>query len=88
MAKEFHDEISDLQNKWAAEKMKELHILKPGETLNARNKGAKFQELWQKVDLKDVQAFEKKIEDVYGELWVDAGATPKKVEGLSKSHCQ
>ena len=66
--------------------MRELGILKEGETLNNANSEAKHAELWKKVDLKEVEAFDATLEPTYSPYWIKKGKNQKEaVDKIAKS---
>ncbi len=59
--------------------MRKLKILGPTESLAPKVMNDKFQELWKKVPLKEVEALEKDLDNAFNRYWLKSGQDKNRV---------
>jgi hypothetical protein len=75
-----HDDIKKMQDIWAERQMRKLGILADYETFTTR----KYPELWKRVALDDVLAFQRDMDEVYKHHWIKVGACEVEVAQVQK----
>jgi hypothetical protein len=75
-----HLDIGKMQDLWAEGQMRKLGILQPKEKFNKN----KLPELWKRISLDEVIAFQKDMDVVYAPYWIKVGACEADVAKVQK----